>query len=148
MKTTEWKLFVWCLTMAVVAGCATNKGPVISVPELRLVERKPGGECSLILKRYFRGKEKIYDERLVNPAMRLITKGYYVGGKLVMVESDEDGDEFFETVTLFPDDLDKMEVFLRQRDGSVKPMDSDELRKLKMKIIRAIGEFKNAQKSD
>lgn len=139
---------MWCTILAAVGGCISKKIAVISVPELRVMERKPTGESGLVLKRYFRGKEKIYDEYLVNPAKRLMVRGYFAGGEFVMAESDEDGDGFFETVTLFPDDLHKMEVFLRQTDGSIKPLDSEQLRELKMKIIRALDGFENAQKSN
>lgn len=144
MKTISLGLLVLCVLFVVAVGCSKNKGAVIRVPELRVETRRPLGEGGPVLKRYFRGKEKIYDEHLVDLEKGRIARGYLVGGEIVMVESDEDGDGLFETITLFPGDLYKMEVFQRQSDGSVKPLDSEALQELKQKYCRAFQEFKKA----
>jgi len=146
MKSYLFSLAALCILFVEATGCVSQKNDVITVPELRMVTRQPMGKSGPALRQYFRGANTIYNESLANVTKNQIVRGYYAGGELIMAESDEDNDGFFETITLFPDDLRKMEVFQRQRDGSVKPLGSKELQELKNKIIRAVREFKDAQK--
>ncbi len=55
------------------------------------------------------------------------TRIYRVGGDTVMMESDEDGDGLFETMVVYHPAKTDMEVFTRQRDGSVKPVSTQTL---------------------
>ena len=56
-----------------------------------------------------------------------VTRGYLVGGKMVMAETDKNGDGFFESVTTFDPVTDDFEVFNRQPDGAVKPISTQTL---------------------
>lgn len=130
-----------------VIGCAHREGITIVVPELREETRQASWAGCKILTRYWRGKQKIYDEHAVGYKGQIV-RSYFANGQCVMAESDEDGDGFFETITLFPDSLQDMDVFRRQTDGSVKPLESKELQELKEKIGRAVKEFRKAEKSN
>jgi hypothetical protein len=48
-----------------------------------------------------------------------------------MTESDDNGDGFFETVSIFDPATSDFEMFTRQPDGSVRPMATDALAALK-----------------
>jgi ABC-type Fe3+-hydroxamate transport system substrate-binding protein len=50
-----------------------------------------------------------------------------VGGEMVMMEADEDGDGFFETTIVYRPSKSDMEVFTRSRDGSVTPVSAHTL---------------------
>ena len=53
------------------------------------------------------------------------SRAYCVDGKLHSVESDEDGDGFFESFSVFDPKTHHFEMFTRFRDGSVRPISSD-----------------------
>jgi hypothetical protein len=59
--------------------------------------------------------------------MAITARSYLADGKLVMVESDEDGDGTLESVTVFEPDTDRFDMFTRQPDGTVKPVSTQKL---------------------
>lgn len=68
------------------------------------------------------------------------SKAYYAGGVIVAVESDDNQDGFFERLAVYRSGTEGMEVFTRQRDGSVQPVSAQSLRAFK-KEAAAISEF-------
>jgi hypothetical protein len=54
-----------------------------------------------------------------------------------MIESDENGDGFFESVAVFDPVTDDFEMFTRQADGSVKPVSTEALEAIKKKKVAA-----------
>ena len=65
------------------------------------------------------------------------TRMYVMNGKSVVGESDEDGDGFYETVTIFDQKGEVFERFIRSTNGSVTPMDSAKLQYLKSRKATA-----------
>jgi hypothetical protein len=61
------------------------------------------------------------------------TRSYYLDGKLVMFEYDEDGDGFFESFSLYNTMTGSFEKFTREADGSVKPLSTGSLDAIKKK---------------
>jgi hypothetical protein len=68
------------------------------------------------------------------------SRSYYVGKDSMMIEADEDKDGFFESVMISHPKTKEMELFTRQTDGSVKPVDTKVIEATK-KQIAATGEF-------
>jgi hypothetical protein len=105
-----------------------------------IYEHRDGDGKPWHIERVFRGKTKIMmivshpDKQGVMTA----TRSYIVGGKVVMVESDENGDGVFESVTVFDPTTNDFEMFIRQPDGSVKPISTQTLKVTKKQA--AIGD--------
>ena len=59
--------------------------------------------------------------------MAVTSRSYLADGKLVMVESDEDDDGTLESIIVFKPDTDSFEMFTRQPDGTVKPVNTQKL---------------------
>ena len=127
-----------------LTGCATDQQPDAPLQELGVVTRERT-EYRGATKQYFRGGHQVLRETVVNGQ---VVRAYYVEGRLVVTESDEDGDGAVETMTVWPDGWHTFEVFRRGADGSVEPVQSGELQVFRDKIVSALGEFKKAQKSN
>jgi hypothetical protein len=69
----------------------------------------------------------IMSRRNKQGGMAVYDRNYLVDGKMVMGETDKDGDGFFESVTVFNPVTDNFEMFTRQPDGSVKPISTQTL---------------------
>jgi hypothetical protein len=81
------------------------------------------------------------------------SRSYLIDGDTVMMESDVDGDGFFETVTVYHSSKSDNEVFTQQRDGSVKPVSTQALKAYKKQQTawtelwdKALGEDMDADK--
>jgi len=69
--------------------------------------------------------------------LKVTSRSYLADGKLVMGESDEDGDGTLETITVFTPDTDEFEMFTRQSDGTVKPVSTRKLDSTKRQVAVA-----------
>ena len=83
-----------------------------------------------------RGKTRVLETRSevsATGAFIVTARSYYFGQALVMLESDEDRDGFFETLVLWHSvgDSESVESFIRARDGSVQPVSAKALQELK-----------------
>jgi hypothetical protein len=88
------------------------------------------GKIDVRIETVYRGKMKvmmIMSRQNQQGVMAVTTRSYLAGGKLVMVESDEDGDGVFESATVFEPGTDRFEMFTRQPDGTVKPVSTQKL---------------------
>jgi hypothetical protein len=90
----------------------------------KIFDRRDGDGKPWHIEMVYRGKTKIMTIRSHpdKQGVMTATRSYTVGGKVVMVESDENGDGVFESVTVFDPATDDFEMFIRQPDGSVKPV--------------------------
>jgi hypothetical protein len=83
-----------------------------------------------VLETTYRGKTKVMSEMFrPNPQGVLVVtvRAYYADGTLVMTESDDHKTGKLDTITVFHSGADDMEVFTRQTDGSVKPVNTQTL---------------------
>ena len=96
------------------------------------------GKADLRVETIYRGKSKvlqILSRRNKQGALTVVSRSYLVDGKLHMVESDDDGDSFFESVAVFDPVTDNFEMFTRQADGSVKPVSTEAIKEIKKKKV-------------
>lgn len=106
-------------------------------------DQNKDGKPDVRIESVFRGKERvlvIWSKSDKSGVWTVTARAFYAGGAMVAGESDENGDGFFETLTTYRDGTEDMEVFARQRDGSVQPVSSEKLAAFKKKNI-AISEF-------
>ncbi len=98
------------------------------------IDRDKDGKIDVRIETFYRGKTKvmmIISRRNQQGAMAVISRSYLADGKLVMVESNEDGDGTFESIAVFRPDADSFEMFTRQPDGTVKPVSTQKLDSIK-----------------
>jgi hypothetical protein len=96
----------------------------------KIFERTDGdGKPSWHIETVYRGKTKVLmiTSHRNEQGIMTVTRSYFVGGKMVMAENDENGDGMFESVTVFDPATDDFEVFTRKSDGSVKPISTQTL---------------------
>ena len=132
-------LICLCLVCILLEGC---KGGMESrvLPSLRTEEHK-SEKNNLYTKKVYRGQKLIYaDMRMNGCATRL----YCIDGEPIVSESDEDGDGFMERVTLMTSKPEKMEIFIRNKEGDIAPMKSSELQDLRGRIEEADKALKKA----
>jgi len=98
------------------------------------------GKPDVRIETVYRGKTKvlqILSRRNKQGALAVVSRSYLIDGKLHMIESDENGDGFFESVAVFDPVTDDFEMFTRQVDGSVKPVSTEALEAIKKKKVAA-----------
>ena len=108
-------------------------------------KKEQNGEIILRMETTYRGKEKvlmIMSRRNKQGRLAVTSRSYLVCGNLVMTESDEDRDGTFETIAAYSPGTDEIEVFIRQPDGTVKPVSTKTLEAYK-KQQAALPEFFN-----
>lgn len=115
--------------MLVALGCCgqDTSGITNKVTE---IDRDKDGKTDVRIETLYRGKTKVMmitSRRNQQDVMAVQTRGYLADGKMVMVESDEDGDGTLESVIVFKPNTDTFEMFTRQPDGTVKPVSTQRL---------------------
>lgn len=106
-------------------------------------DRDKDGKPDFRVESLFRGKERVmvvWSKPNTQGVWSVTSRAYYTGGDMVAVESDEDGDGFFEQLATYRSGTEDMEVFTRQRDGTVQPVSAQTLAAFK-KQNAAIKEF-------
>jgi hypothetical protein len=111
----------------------------------KLVERDrdKDGKPDYRVETVYRGAQMImlvWSKPNAQGVMTVTSRSYFAGGDMVTTESDEDRDGFFETLAVYRSGTGDMDVFTRQRDGSVKPVSAQTLAAHK-KQNAAISEF-------
>lgn len=97
------------------------------------------------LERTYRG-DKLVLTHFSNGVNRTQARTYYFAGREAFAESDEDGNGFFETLTVFGDNISEFDVFIRKPDGSVAPVDTTDLTNRLEKFHEANERFRELQK--
>lgn len=123
-----------CVCQAQDAEITTK---TISIPAMH-------GKPETLYERTYRGKACIMivvSEKRPSGEFVQTARSFYVGHAMV-VESDEDRDGFFETLTVFDTGKkgDSVEAFTRARDGTTHPVSREKLNELK-KWTTAIARF-------
>lgn len=91
-------------------------------------------EKNMTIKKFYRGPDIIMQETDIDGVK---TKSYSINRKCVFIESDEDKNGFFEIFSIFDPDTDEFEIFNREKDGSVRPMESKKLLEIRQKSQEA-----------
>jgi hypothetical protein len=106
-------------------------------------DRDKDGKPDFRVESVFRGKERVmvvWSKPNTQGVWSVTSRAYYAGGDMVAVESDEDGGGFFEQLATYRSGTEDMEVFTRQRNGTVQPISAQTLAAFK-KQNAAISEF-------
>jgi hypothetical protein len=134
------KIFVIIL-LFVAIGCYADDTTDITN---KVFEKKDkDGKVSFRLERIYRGKDMVMMESFRPNAQGVLvlgTRSYWVGGDLVMMESDDHKSGKLDTVVVYNPGKDDMEVFTRQADGSVKPVSARTLQAYKQQNA-AVSDF-------
>ncbi len=134
--------FLTILSLLLAFGCSTQNTNDVTRKVFER-DRDKGGKRDFRVESIFRGKERVmvvWSKPNAKGVWSVTSRAYYVGGDMVAVESDEDGDGFFETLATYRSGTEEMEVFTRQRDGTVQPVSAKALAAFK-KQSAAISEF-------
>jgi len=91
-------------------------------------------EKNMTIKKTYRGSDVIMQETDIDGVK---TISYSINGKCVCIEADEDKDGSLESLCIFDPDTDEFEIFHREKDGSVHPMESKELQEMRQKTQEA-----------
>jgi len=126
MKT----LIAFLLLLALTSYADNSSGITNKMTE---IDRDKDGKIDVRIETVYRGKTKVMMilSRRNPQGVMAVTRSYLADGKLVMAESDEDGDGSFESITVFRPDTDSFEMFTRQADGTVKPVSTQKLDSIK-----------------
>ena len=127
-------------SLLMVFGCGAADAPDISTKIFER-DRDKDGRLELRVETISRGTNTIL--RILNSSKgnrTAVSRSFIVGGELVMIESDDDGDGLFETLAIFLPGGQEMEVFSRGAGGSIKPVSAATLEAHK-KQHAAIAEF-------
>lgn len=133
-------LTVFLLFIAVACRAQDTNGITRKIFER---DRDKDGKPDFRVESVFRGKErvmKVWSKANPQGVWSVTSRAFYAGGDMVAIEADEDGDSFFETLATYRSVTEDMEVFTRQRDGTVQPVSAQTLAALK-KQNAAISEF-------
>ena len=129
------------VTFFTALSCRAEDTPEITS---KVSEKKDSeGKATSRIEMVFRGKTKvmmIISDRNAQGALVVTSRGYLVGGSLIMTESDANSDGVFERLTIYDTNKHDMEVFSRQHDGSMRPVDTHTLQACKTQIA-AISQF-------
>ena len=140
MKT----LAIMILLCAPLYGGDTTTTNIVGDITTTVSERSgPDGRPYLRIETVYRGKSKILQitsRRNQQGTMLVASRAYLANGKLLMTECDDNGDGFFESLAIFEPATDDLEMFIRQPDGSVKPVSTQTLQASK-KQNAAVSEF-------
>jgi hypothetical protein len=138
MKTLM-TLFLFC-ALTISAADITSK-----VNE----RRNPDGTLRWRIETTSRGKTPILRvHQTFKTGTTNTTRSYMVGGEMVMMEADEDGDGLFETMIIYRLSKGDLEVFTRERDGSVRPVSAQKLAAYKKQQTALIGLWDKAFAKD
>ena len=131
-------LILFCTSLH---GADTTTAKIVGDITTKISERAgKDGKPDVRIETVYRGKTKvlqILSRRNKQGALTVVSRSYLVDGKLHMVESDENGDGFFESVAVFDTVANDFEMFTRQADGSVKPVSTEALEAIKKKKAAA-----------
>ncbi|MFM7816706.1 MAG: hypothetical protein ACKPGI_07035 [Verrucomicrobiota bacterium] len=103
------------------------------------VSVKDNGRMDYVFVKHFRNGEMTYSQTLYNSENRTI-RSYYHQEKMIVLEGDENGDGFFETMILFDAQERPVEAFSKQKDGSVVPFAKEKLAELKKRSFAMVQE--------
>jgi len=95
----------------------------------------------------YRDNEKIMEERVIKEKNQH-SRSIYFQGKLKFIETDENNDGFFETIMVLGDEMNlwEFEIFIRNKDGALKPLSSKKLEKMQQKMIDISKRFQEVSK--
>jgi hypothetical protein len=126
------KTIIALFLLASFSCCAQDSSGVTN--KVTEIDRDKDGKIDVRIETVYRGKKKVMmikSSLNQQGKMAITTRSYLVSGKLVTVESDEDGDGTLESLAVFEPQTDGFEMFIRQPDGTVRPVSTQKLDSIK-----------------
>jgi hypothetical protein len=123
------KLFAIFALFFVALDCRAQENRAVT-SKVAEHDRNKDGKPDVRLETFYRGAQKVMlvlSHQNAQGVMAATERSYLVGGDMITTESDEDRDGVFETIAVYRPGTDDMDVFKRQADGSVKPVDAQTL---------------------
>ena len=112
------------LALLVAVGCRAQDTNAVTSKVVQ-PDSDNDGKPDFHVETTYRGAQKImivWSDPNAQGVMKVTSRSYFAGGDMVTTESDEDRDGVFETLAVYRPDTGDMEVFTRQRNGSVTPV--------------------------
>ena len=121
-------LFLLCVS---VYGADTTTTNVVGDITTKISERTDkDGKPVARVETVYRAKTKVLQISSIpnkQGKLAVFSRGYFVDGKLVMSEGNDEGNGEFTHITVYHPGTDGFEMFRRQLDGSVKPVSTQTL---------------------
>lgn len=133
---------VWMIPLLVLTPCQGAEDEDMRV-ESAEVDTDKDGQSDVRTEIMMRGKDKlmmVMSRRDKSGSWKPTTRSFYAGKHMSATESDEDGDGFFEDLVVYGDNPESVGMFVRGKDGSVRPADAKTLAALR-KQTALISEF-------
>ncbi len=130
------KILTISLTCILLAGCRQSDAPVQINAELRTESQEftNARVGKVRMDTTYRGDERIL---MVMSYSNVTTRSFCLHGAAVYIESDEDGDGFFESLMIPGETMGDFEQFDRLPDGGVEPISKDDYLELKQEVDQA-----------
>ena len=132
----------WLIPMLLLTPCCGAEDEEMRV-ESAEVDSDKDGQSDVRTEVTMRGKERlmmVMSRRDKNGSWRTSTRSFYAGKNACASESDDDGDGFFENMVVYGEKPEDVCMFVRGKDGSVRPADAKTLAALR-KQTDLISEF-------
>jgi hypothetical protein len=139
------KLLITLLSCFVLLGCNHSISPdeVNGALRTESTEFTKPSVGKVTIATTYRGDERIL---MVMTYSNITTRTFCLHGEPVYVESDENGDGFFESLMIAGETMDDFEQFTRKPDGTVEPISKEAFLEMKMKAHEATLRMKQAFK--
>jgi len=133
------------LTCTLLAGCRQAEAPKRINADLRTESQEftNARVGKVRMDTTYRDDDRIL---MVMSYSNVTTRTFCLHGAAVYIESDEDGDGFFESLMLPGETMGDFEQFHRLHDGGVEPISKDEYLELKQKVDEATDRMDQAFK--
>ncbi len=127
------KTIITIISCLVFTGSCYAAAPVVPDATLRteIKEYDKPGVGKVKVETTYRGKERILE---VMSFPKATSRFYYLHGKQMFIESDDNGDGFYENLMVPGDSMSDFEQFIRKKDGTVEPISKEKYLELKKKI--------------
>jgi hypothetical protein len=98
--------------------------------EKKELDKDSDGKMETVVERTYRGNELIM-YCMKNTINNKQTRIFYVNKLPRVIESDEDGDGFFETRLIYGENTTVFDVFILDKNGGITPIPGDKLKRFK-----------------
>ena len=132
----------WLIPLFLLTPCRGAEDEEMRV-ETAEVDSDKDGQSDVRTEVTMRGKERlmmVMSRRDKSASWRTSTRSFYAGTNACATESDEDGDGFFENLVVYGENPEDVSMFVRGKDGSVRPADAKTVAALR-KQTALISEF-------
>lgn len=131
-------LTVFCLIAMISYGFSAGADSTNEISTKIVETARDSGRIRLRILTTFRGKQRsIVEIQKITLAATNVTRSFYAGSHLAMIESDDDADGVFESFCLFREGSRDFEMFNRNPNGTVSPVSGRILEATKRKLKAA-----------